>query len=75
MAVITDKQLAKFKALYKAHFSEDLSPQDALDKAMKLLVMMKIVYKPITVEQYNQVQESRKQLGLESIPLDARKSS
>jgi hypothetical protein len=27
------------------------------------------------VEQYNQVQESRKQLGLESIPLDARKSS
>lgn len=28
--------MAKFKALYKAHFGEDLSPQDALDKAMKL---------------------------------------
>lgn len=69
MAVIIDKQLAKFKALYKAHFGEDLSPQDALDKAMKLLVIMKIVYKPITVEQYNQVQENRRQLGLETIPL------
>ena len=60
MPVITDKQMAKFKALYKAHFGKDLTPQDALDKAMKLLVMMKIVYKPMTVEQYNQVQERRK---------------
>lgn len=32
MPVITDKQMAKFKALYKAHFGEDLGPQDALDK-------------------------------------------
>lgn len=66
--------MAKFKALYKAHFGEDLGPQDALDKAMKLLVMMKIVYKPMTVEQYNRVQESRKRLGLEPIPLDTSKS-
>lgn len=64
MPVISDKQMAKFKALYKSHFGEDLSPQDALDKAMKLLTMMKIVYKSMTVEQYNQVQESRKRLGL-----------
>lgn len=41
---------------------------------MKLLVMMKIVYKPMTVEQYNRVQESRKRLGLEPIPLDTSKS-
>jgi len=34
MPVISDKQMAKFKALYKAHFGEDLSPQDVLDKAM-----------------------------------------
>ncbi|MFH2022636.1 MAG: hypothetical protein ABIJ33_05190 [Patescibacteria group bacterium] len=74
MPVITDKQMAKFKTLYKSHFDEDLSPQDALDKAMKLLVMMKIVYKPMTVEQYNRVQESRKRLGLEPIPLDTSKS-
>ncbi|MBU0978374.1 MAG: hypothetical protein ABIJ03_04035 [Patescibacteria group bacterium] len=74
MPVITDKQMAKFKTLYKSHFNEDLSPQDALDKAMKLLVMMKIVYKPMTVEQYNRVQESRKRLGLEPIPLDTSKS-
>ena len=62
---ITNNQLSKFKALYRAHFGEDLSQQDALDKAMKLLVMMKIVYKPMTVERYNQVQERRKQLEME----------
>lgn len=59
---ITNNQLSKFKALYRAHFGESLSSQEALDKAMKLLVMMKIVYKPMTVEQYKQVQERRKQL-------------
>ena len=61
---ITNNQLSKFKALYRAHFGENLSSQDALDKAMKLLVMMKIVYRPMTVKRYKQVQESRKRLGI-----------
>lgn len=61
---ISDKQLAKFKALYKSHFGEDLTPQDALDKAIKLVRMMEIVYKPMTVKQYQQVLERRRKLGL-----------
>jgi hypothetical protein len=65
MQHITDEQLAKFKALYKKHFGEELTEQDALDKAIKLVRIMEIVYKPMTIERYNQVQESRKRLRMD----------
>lgn len=60
----TEAQLTKFKALYKKHFNEELSQEDAYDKAQKLILIMQIVYKPITVTQYNQVLESRKRLAM-----------
>lgn len=60
---LTDKQLTKFKALYKKHFDEDLTPEDAYEKATKLVRMMQIVYKPMTVAQYLQVMEDKKRLG------------
>lgn len=62
--IFTEAQLNKFKALYKKHFNEELSPEDAYDKAQKLVLMMSIVYKPITVTQYHQVLERRKQLAM-----------
>lgn len=67
MQHITSERLTKFKALYKKHFGEDLTEQDALDKAIKLVRIMEIVYKPMTVEQYKQVQERRKQLLSDSV--------
>lgn len=62
--IFTEVQLTKFKALYKKHFDEELSTEDAYDKAQKLVLMMSIVYKPITVTQYHQVLESRKRLAM-----------
>ena len=62
--IFTEAQLTKFKALYKKHFDEELSQDDAYDKAQKLVLMMSIVYKPITVTQYHQVLESRKRLAM-----------
>jgi hypothetical protein len=62
--MFTETQLTKFKALYKKHFGEELSPEDAYEKATKLIRMMQIVYKPITKTQYQQVMEDKRQLGL-----------
>ena len=62
--IFTETQLTKFKALYKKHFDEELSPEDAYDKAQKLVLMMSIVYKPMTVTRYHQVLERRKQLAM-----------
>ena len=59
---ISEAQLTTFKALYKQHFGEELSQEDALEKALKLVRMMQIVYKPIAKEQYQKVIKRQQQI-------------
>lgn len=59
---ISEAQLTIFKALYKQHFGEELSQEDAVEKALKLVRMMQLVYKPITKEQYQQVIKHQQQI-------------
>ena len=59
---ISEAQLTRFKVLYKQHFDEELSQKDAYEKALKLIRMMKLVYKPITREQYQQVIKRQQQI-------------
>lgn len=46
--MILEEMLQKFKELYKKHFNKDLTDQEALESATKLLRMVEIVYKPMT---------------------------
>ncbi len=62
MARISPEQLAKFKALYKKHFNEDLSDQDALAKAISLVRMVELVYKPMTQQEHDKVMKRREEL-------------
>ena len=50
--MITLKELKKFKAIYKKEFDIELSDQDALEKTIKLLSLMKAAYKPILKDDY-----------------------
>jgi len=59
---ISEAQLISFKALYKQHFGEELSQEDALEKALKLVRMMQLVYKPITKDQYQQIIKRQQQI-------------
>jgi len=43
--MISEKDLDKFKKIYKEHFDIELSNQDALDKATRVLRFVEIVYK------------------------------
>ena len=43
--MLGEKDLDKFKKIYKEHFDVELSNQDALDKATRVLRLVKIVYK------------------------------
>lgn len=61
--MISQEALEEFKAIYKKQFGIDLSDQDALEKATKLLTLMKLVYKPMTKEEYDMVQKRRKEFG------------
>ncbi|OHA46439.1 MAG: hypothetical protein A2541_00515 [Candidatus Taylorbacteria bacterium RIFOXYD2_FULL_36_9] len=43
--MISKEALDKFKKIYKEHFDTELSNQDALDKATRVLRLVEIVYK------------------------------
>lgn len=53
---ISDKHFAEFKRIYKEEFGEEkynkLTDQQLLESATKLITLMKIVYKPISKEDY-----------------------
>ena len=61
--MISQKELEKFKAIYKKKTGIDLPDQDALEKATKLFTLVKAIYKPMTKEEYDMVQKRRDETG------------
>ncbi|MCK9393221.1 MAG: hypothetical protein WCX30_01665 [Candidatus Paceibacterota bacterium] len=59
--MISEKALKDFKAIYKKQFDIELSDQDALESATKLLKLVEIIYKPMTKEEYEKVQKRREE--------------
>ena len=57
--MLTDEQITKFQEIYKNHFGEEISREDALDGGIKLVRLMKIIYSPITEKEYQELQKLR----------------
>jgi len=60
--MISKEKLKEFKKIYKKRFGGYLSDQVALEKATKLLNLVKVVYRPMTKEEYDKVQKRRKEI-------------
>jgi len=50
--IISPAQLEKFKQIYKAKFDKDINDQEAYEKGIKLIQLLKINDKPISEEDY-----------------------
>jgi len=61
--MISEKHLKEYKEIYKKKTGKDLSDQEALEQAIKLITLVKAVYQPITVEEYKAVQKRRFETG------------
>lgn len=61
--MISEEALKKFKKIYKKQFKKDISNQDALEQAASLLRMVELVYKPMTIKQFEALQKRRKETG------------
>lgn len=61
--MLTDKQITKFQEIYKNHFGEEISREDALEGGIKLVRLMKIVYTPITEKEYQDLQKRRRKIS------------
>ena len=63
---ISEEHLNKFKELLKNKMGEEafnkLSEQDILENAIKLLTMMKIIYKPMTKKEFDSTQKRIQEL-------------
>lgn len=57
--MISKEQLEKFKKLYKKHFKKGISDQEALDKSIRLVRLIELIYKPMTENEYNRLQKRR----------------
>jgi hypothetical protein len=59
--MISEERLKEFKRIYKKKFGKEISNQEALEKATKLLRMVELIYKPITKSDYDKLQKRRKE--------------
>jgi hypothetical protein len=61
--MLTDEQVSKFQDIYRKRFGKEISRADALEKGIKLVRMMEIIYKPITERELEELKERRKRSG------------
>ena len=61
--MLTDEHITKFRNLYKKRFGKDISWEEAYEKGIKLIHMVELIYKPMTKEEFNKLQEHRKKTG------------
>lgn len=59
--VLDDEQIRKFQTLYKSRFGKEISREEAYEKGAKLVRLMELIYKPMTEDEYKQLQKRRKE--------------
>ena len=59
--MILKEQLEEFKKIYKKRFKKDITDEEALRQATSLLRMVELVYKPMTVKEYEALQKRSKE--------------
>lgn len=57
--MISQEMLEKYKTLYRKNFGKDISDQEALEQATKLITLVSLIYKPITQEELERVERRR----------------
>ena len=62
--VLSDVQVEQFRALYFKRFGKQISKEEAYEQAIKLISMLKLIYKPMPLEEYEAIQKRR----LEMLP-------
>jgi hypothetical protein len=45
--MLSDEQIKQFQILYKRHFNEDITREEALKKGIRLINLVRIVSRPI----------------------------
>jgi len=61
--MLSNKQIKQFQTLYKNRFGRKISKKEALEKGINLINLVRIIYRPMTETEYQQLQERRRETG------------
>lgn len=61
--MLSDEQIKKFQTLYKNRFGKEISREEAYEQGVKLIRLIEIIYKPMSKEEFQKLQERRKETG------------
>jgi len=59
--MLSDEQIRQFQMLYKKHFGKEISREEAYEQGAKLIRLVELIYKPMTEDEYKQLQKRRKE--------------
>ena len=59
--MLSDEQIKQFQILYKRHFNEDISKEEALKKGIRLINLIRVVGRPINEINQNYEEHNPKQ--------------
>lgn len=60
--MLTDEQIKQFQMLWKNSFGEEITEEKALEFGTKLVDLMRLIYKPITKEEFNKYEIHKKEV-------------
>ena len=63
--MISNERVQEFKILYKNRFGKELSDGEAREKASALVRFLKIIYKPMTKEEFDELARRNPTISLE----------
>ena len=59
---LTDDEVLQFQTIYRKSFGKEISREEALERGIKLVRLVEIIYKPMTKADYKKTQQGIKEL-------------
>lgn len=56
---ISDERLEQFRELYRTRYGKEISKEQAYEQAEKLLCLLRRIYRPMTIERFEEIQKYR----------------
>lgn len=63
--MISNEHIQEFKRLYKNRFGKELTDAEAREKGSALVHFLKIIYKPMTKEEFDELEKRNPSIPLE----------
>lgn len=63
--MFTNEQIEKFQTIYKNRFGIEISREEAFEKGVQLVRLVKLIYKPMTKQDYLELKKRQEKIDNE----------